>query len=87
MHADDAGVPVTAEERAEREGWRVWFALDALQEVAPEVEVNGIDGSFTVRLGEESVELTAAELVDAAARRLPEGRLPEGLGRRLVVLA
>lgn len=87
VHADDAGVPVTAGERAEREGWRAWFALDALQEVSPEVEVNGSEGSFTVRLGEESIELTAAELVEAAAHRLPEGRLPQKLGRALVVLA
>ncbi|MEV0644320.1 maleylpyruvate isomerase family mycothiol-dependent enzyme [Phytomonospora sp. NPDC050363] len=87
VHADDAGVPVTEDERSDRDAWRVWFALDALQEVSPDVEANGADGVFTVRLGEESAELTAADLVEAAARRLPEGRLPEALGRALVVLA
>ncbi|GLZ79058.1 hypothetical protein Afil01_38650 [Actinorhabdospora filicis] len=87
VHADDAGVPVTDEERADREAWRAWFVLDALQEVAPDVAITGDDGWFTARLGGESTGLSTRDLVEAAARRLPPGRLPIELGRALVVLA
>lgn len=87
VHADDAGVPVTDDEREDRESWRAWFVLDALEEVSPELEIASDDGWFTVRLDGESTGLSTKDLVEAAARRLPPGRLPMKLGRAMRVLA
>jgi uncharacterized protein (TIGR03083 family) len=88
IHADDAGVPVSAEQRAARTRWRADFALEALAESAGRVQVGLRAGDdLTVRMTGVSATLSAAELVEAAAGRLPADRLPAALRRALVVLA
>ena len=70
-HADDIGLPETAEEADGRLAWRVQFARFALDEMRPEVTVEPGPDGFTVRAGEGEVVLDEAGLVDAVNGRLP----------------
>lgn len=88
IHADDAGVPVGEQEYRERLRWRVTFAIDALAESAKQVQVESGGGDhYALRLAGAAATLTAEELVEAAAGRLPAERLPAELRRAVVVLA
>jgi uncharacterized protein (TIGR03083 family) len=92
IHADDAGVPVTGEEREFRLDWRARFGIDALGESRPEarVEVSGqhADGQYLVLLKDEHAGLSKAEFVEATSGRLPAGHpIPAQLRSALKVLA
>jgi uncharacterized protein (TIGR03083 family) len=88
IHADDAGVPVTAQERPGRSAWRAAFGLDALGESAPRVSVEVTDGRYTATLDDVSATLSEEEFVEATSGRLPAGHpLPARLRRALTVLA
>jgi uncharacterized protein (TIGR03083 family) len=83
-HADDAGVPIPVEDRAARIRWRARFARAALAESG--VEVTGDDDAVVVR--PSGVRLSAADLVEAVADRLPDDvPVPPDVRRALVVLA
>jgi uncharacterized protein (TIGR03083 family) len=87
IHADDAGVPVENEERADRRRWRVAFAVSAVGEVRPAVGVAVDAGRYTVTLPSGQVfTLDDQEFVEAAAGR-PTPRIPEPLRHELTVLA
>ncbi|HZE41447.1 MAG TPA: maleylpyruvate isomerase family mycothiol-dependent enzyme [Stackebrandtia sp.] len=86
IHADDMGVPITADERAGRLRWRRDFTLDALREYG-RVTVTAAGDDFRVAAAGTSARLTAAELVEGAAGRLPAGSLPEELRLGMVVMA
>lgn len=88
IHADDAGVPVDPDESADRLRWRREFGLDALAEVAPQVDARAESSEVTVRLDAESATLPDADFVEATSGRLPADHpLPAALRRALTVLA
>jgi uncharacterized protein (TIGR03083 family) len=88
IHADDAGVPISADERAGRLAWRVAFGLDALGESASAVRVDPGPGKYAVSLGDATAVLTEEEFVEATSGRLPVDRpVPDELRRTLKVLA
>jgi uncharacterized protein (TIGR03083 family) len=94
IHADDAGVPVTDDEREARLEWRVRFARVALAEADHGVVLDLADCGQVVRLGENEAFLDDGTFVEAASGRLvpgfclPDGRpMPAPLQSALVVLA
>jgi uncharacterized protein (TIGR03083 family) len=88
IHADDAGVPVTAGERAERTAWRSRFARVALAEADRGVTVEDVPGRLLVGLDGEAAGVDEEDFVAATAGRLrPEHPLPAKLRAALVVLA
>jgi uncharacterized protein (TIGR03083 family) len=88
IHADDAGVPVPADEVAGRQAWRAWFGREALAESAPQVEVADVGDGTRVRLDGVDLVLPEAEFVEATSGRLPADHpLPAQLRRTLTVLA
>jgi uncharacterized protein (TIGR03083 family) len=72
VHADDAGVPVTAGEEPARTAWQSQVARFALKEAKPGAAIEDIDGKIHVRGDGFNVEVTDAEFVRAAAARLPD---------------
>ncbi|MFD0558843.1 uncharacterized protein (TIGR03083 family) [Stackebrandtia endophytica] len=87
IHADDIDAPVTDEERAERQAWRLRFGLDALRESERGVEVTETPEGFLVSDAEQSVKLSRADLVEALSGRLKDSRVPSSLRDALVALA
>ncbi|HEV7897263.1 MAG TPA: maleylpyruvate isomerase N-terminal domain-containing protein [Planosporangium sp.] len=88
IHADDAGVPVSAGERSGRLAWRATFGLQALGESAPQVRVEGGDGSYTVTLKDTSATLSEEDFVEATSGRLPADHpVPAEVRGALAVLA
>jgi uncharacterized protein (TIGR03083 family) len=87
IHADDAGVPVEAGERAARLDWRVRFSRVALREYQRPVEVEPRPGTHVVRKGELEATVSDEDFMEAAAGRLPdEHPLPAELREALAVL-
>ena len=70
-HADDIGVPETAEEAGDRLAWRACFARFALDEMRPDVGVEPAPGGTRVRAAGAEAVLDDRELVDAVNGRLP----------------
>jgi uncharacterized protein (TIGR03083 family) len=89
IHADDAGVPITADEAERRLDWRLRFARAALTEArGGRVGVVADRGAQVVRLGEDEVRLPDEQFVEAASGRLaPEVDLPQRMREALAVLA
>ncbi len=88
IHADDAGVPVTPEERAERTGWRARFALVALAEAGRGITIEVVPGRQLVGLDGDAAGVDDEDFVAATAGRLrPDHPLPAKLRSALVVLA
>lgn len=86
IHADDAGVPVSEQERARRLRWRSTFGLDALHEVHPEVTVEVADGYRVWADGQEAT-LSEADFVEATSGRLdPNTPVPDRVRTALRVL-
>lgn len=78
-HADDAHVPVTDDERADRRGWRARFSRFALAEAKPDAQIEVRDGRTVVARGGRRVEVGDDELIEGVAGRLDEasGLTPE----------
>jgi uncharacterized protein (TIGR03083 family) len=88
IHADDAAVPVTAEEQAERTGWRARFAMVALAEADRGVTVESVPGRHLVGLDGEAVAVDDDDFVAATAGRLrADHPLPANLRTALAVLS
>ncbi|WP_213456237.1 maleylpyruvate isomerase family mycothiol-dependent enzyme [Rhizomonospora bruguierae] len=89
IHAEDAGAPITDEERAERLAWMFQFACVALREAGRDDVTIGPDGDAVVaRQGEDRVRLGREEFVSAAAGRLPaDFPIPPSLRKRLTVFS
>ncbi len=73
-HADDVGVPETAWEHAGRAAWRARVACFALAETDRGVAVRPVGERWLAEVGGVRAMLSAADLVDAAGGRLPDGR-------------
>jgi uncharacterized protein (TIGR03083 family) len=70
-HADDIGLPETADEAGERRAWRTAFARFALDEMRPDVTVEATPEGTRVRAGGAEAVLDDAELSAAVNGRLP----------------
>lgn len=88
IHADDAGVPITASEAESRLDWRLRFARAAVTETRHgRVGVVADRGAQVVHLGEDEVRLPDERFVEAVSGRLaPEFDLPPRLREALAVL-
>jgi hypothetical protein len=76
VHADDIGVPVTAEEGRARREWRARFSRFALREAKPQLDVSVAGSSTRVRGDGFEVTVGDEELIEAVAGRLgPESAL------------
>jgi len=69
-HADDVGVPVTAQEEAARTAWQAQFGRFALKELNKDLEIKAANGATQVRGDGIDLELPDAVFVQAAAARL-----------------
>lgn len=89
IHADDAGVPITAAEDESRLDWRLRFARAALTETRQgRVGVVADRGAQVVHFGEDEVRLPDDQFVEAVSGRLaPEVDIPFKLREALAVLA
>lgn len=89
IHADDAGIPVTDDERAGRLAWRLRFACVALAEAGREDLAVTPDGeALLASQGEDRVRLRREQFVEAAAGRLPaDFPISAALRKRLTVFS
>jgi uncharacterized protein (TIGR03083 family) len=89
IHADDAGVPVTAEEAERRQDWRLRFARVAVTESRRQggVTVVADRGAQVVSLDGQEVRLPDEQFVAAVSGRLPPAAdIPHRLRQALAVL-
>jgi uncharacterized protein (TIGR03083 family) len=70
VHADDAGVPVRAQEEAARNAWQAQFGRFALKELNKDLVLKAASGATQVRGDGIDVELPDAVFVEAVAARL-----------------
>ena len=88
IHADDAGIPVTDEERAGRLAWRMRFACDALREAGRDLAVRHDGEAIEASQGEDRVRLTPEQFVEGTAGRLPaDFPISPSLRKRLTVFS
>jgi uncharacterized protein (TIGR03083 family) len=86
-HADDMGVPVSADERAGRGAWRSAFARFALHETHPEVAPNSVDGGTRVTIAGVDHVLADDDLVAAVMGRLPaDSAVPGAVAQALALM-
>jgi uncharacterized protein (TIGR03083 family) len=79
VHADDIGVPVTAEEGKARRDWRARFSRFVLREAKPHLDVSAAGSDTWVRGDGFEVTVGDEELIEAVAGRLgPEPGLDAG---------
>jgi len=71
-HADDVGVPVTAQEAAERNAWQARFGRFAISELKPDLAIEAGDGRTHVKGDGVDIELPDEQFVQAVAARLPD---------------
>lgn len=71
-HADDVGVPVTAQEQTARIAWQAQFGRFALKELNKDLEIKAGNGATQVRGDGIDVELPDAVFVQAVAARLDD---------------
>jgi uncharacterized protein (TIGR03083 family) len=69
-HADDVGVPVTAQEEGARNAWQAQFGRFALKELNKDLEIKAGNGTTQVRGDGIDLELPDAVFVQAVAARL-----------------
>ncbi len=69
-HGDDMNVPVNEGEKAARTAWREKVSLFAVKEAEKPVELEKVDGGYTVRAEGEEAKLSAEEFVEAVTARL-----------------
>lgn len=70
VHADDVGVPVTAQEEPARTTWQAQFGRFALKELNKDLEIKAGTGTTQVRGDGIDLELPDAVFVPAVAARL-----------------
>jgi uncharacterized protein (TIGR03083 family) len=70
VHADDVGVPVTAQEEPGRTAWQAQFGRFALKELDKDLDIKAANGATQVRGAGIDVELPDAVFVQATAARL-----------------
>jgi uncharacterized protein (TIGR03083 family) len=70
VHADDVGVPVSAQEEAGRTTWQAQFGRFALKELDKNLDIKAANGATQVRGDGIDVELPDAVFVQATAARL-----------------
>lgn len=90
IHADDAGVPITADEAPGRLDWQLRFARAAVTESrrGGRVSVVSHRGAQVVRLGALEVRLSDEQFVAAVSGRLPTAaNIPHRMRKALAVLA
>jgi uncharacterized protein (TIGR03083 family) len=83
IHADDAFVPVPAEDRAARDDWRARFSRFALIEAKPELSAEGMDGRTRVSGEGVDVALDDADLIEVVAGRAAGSGVDEEVQRAL----
>ena len=71
-HADDVGVPVTAQEEAARTAWQAQFGRFALKELDKDLEIKAGTGTTQVRGDGVDLEIGDAVFVQAVAARLSD---------------
>jgi uncharacterized protein (TIGR03083 family) len=71
-HADDVGVPVTAQEESARTAWQAQFGRFALKELNKDLELEAANHATQVRGDGIDVELPDAVFVQAVASRLDD---------------
>jgi uncharacterized protein (TIGR03083 family) len=89
IHADDADVPITADEAERRLDWRLRFARVAVAESrgGPRLSVTADRGAQIVRFGHDEVRLPDERFVAAVSGRLPASAdIPGRLRKALAVL-
>ncbi len=87
-HADDMGVPVTAEDAPARRAWRAAFARFALHEGHPEVAPRAVDGGTEVTVDGQNHVLDDDEVVLAVMGRLPDDTsVPPAVAAALALMA
>lgn len=87
IHADDAGVPIGADEHRDRLRWRAAFAVEAFGEVRPAVDVVVGDQQYAVTFPDgKRIVLDEEAFVEAASGR-PTPLVPDSLRSELTVLA
>jgi uncharacterized protein (TIGR03083 family) len=70
-HADDVGVPVSADEAKGRVDWQARFGRFAIKELKPDLSIEASNGRTHVKGDGIDVELPDEQFVDAVAARLP----------------
>jgi uncharacterized protein (TIGR03083 family) len=86
-HADDVGVPVSADEAEARTDWRRRFAVFVLSEMKPDVEVGAAEGGTAVRAEGQEAVVSDDDLIAATNGRLPADHpLPASLRQALNVV-
>ncbi|MEW9531631.1 maleylpyruvate isomerase family mycothiol-dependent enzyme [Microbispora sp. NPDC049125] len=70
-HADDVGAPVAEEDTRGRLGWRVAVGMFVLEEQGAKARAERADGDVRVRVDGLTVEMPAADFVQATVGRLP----------------
>jgi len=88
IHADDIGVPVEADEAADRAAWLTAFARFAVTETDKGVVVEPVDRGYRAASGETEAVLSAEDLVAAVnSRPLASGaELPADLASSLAMM-
>jgi len=83
-HADDVGVPLTADEITDRRTWRARFSRFALAEAKPDLSIRTVDALTIVGDGSIELQLNADELIEGVADRLSESSEIDAPGRRML---
>jgi uncharacterized protein (TIGR03083 family) len=83
-HGDDIGVVVDESDATDRLEWRAAFARFVLQELEKPVTVTSTSHGFGITGEPGSVELGAAEFVEASQARLPADRALDPAWRQLL---
>ncbi len=88
IHADDIGVPVEADEAADRAAWLTAFARFAVTETDKGVVVEPVDRGYRAASGGTEAVLSAEDLVAAVnSRPLASGaELPDDLASSLAMM-
>ena len=83
-HADDVGVPLTADEITDRRTWRARFSRFTLAEAKPDLSIRTVDALTIVGDGSIELQLNADELIEGVADRLSESSEIDAPGRRML---
>jgi uncharacterized protein (TIGR03083 family) len=70
-HADDIGVPITADDEPQRTQWRAAASRFALKEVKPDVKLESRDGTTHVRAGDVDGTVSDHDFVELVTAREP----------------
>jgi len=71
-HADDIGVPISDDERPDRQVWRARFSRFALTEAKPQLDIRSANGRTIVTDGNLTADVDDSELIEAVMARFDE---------------